>query len=171
MRLAAASTAMKPRSRSRPRRHDLDGEAGDEARRDERHRSPQPDRTIGAAAHGQALERIGLRERHDRRVEHGRQRISKEDRECAGRQADQHESDRADAGADHDRLTQGVAAVGFARGERNAEHADQRWHGDHQSDQRRIDALGLEPDREKRELDAREYEKRDVEGCQPRRET
>ena len=54
--------------------------------------------------------------------------------------------------------TQPAGAVGSARDAGYGENAHEHWDSEHRADHLRVQALGFEPDREKRQLDACHHE-------------
>jgi hypothetical protein len=148
---------------------DIEQEAGAEAADDEGGRAPHAHRAVGAAEAAEPAERVGIRQRHDRRVEHRREYESHRDGNGALRETDRAIADNRASGREHDRQTQGVVPVGAARGDRDREHAHDHRDREHDPDHVGIEAFGREPDRQERQLHAERNEQRGVKQRQPRR--
>ena len=146
---------------------DVEQEAGTEAAGDEGDRAPQAHRAIGPAGSAEPAQCIGVGERHDGRVEGGRERERRHDGHGTLRQSDRAVAQRGRRCRDHDRRAQRIMPVGAARRDRDGE--DPNDHGDrqHDADRADIEPLGREPDRQERQLHADYDEQSRVKSRQP----
>ena len=167
------------RGSDRERRHDepnqltrgdeVEEEARPEAADDEGGGTPKPHRAVGALKPAETAQRIGVGERHDRRVEGGRQRQRHGDGNRALCESHHGVAEHGHRGRDQDRCAQRVVPVGAARCQRDREHAHDHGERERNADRAGIEALGREPERQERQLHAERDEERGVEDREPPR--
>ena len=141
-----------------------------EAADDKGRRSPQPHRTVADAALGQAAQRIGVGQRHQRRVEARSERQGGEDRGDARHQPGGRIAGDCRRRGDGEGAAHRVVPVGDPRRQRNRDDAH-----DHRNREREPDLAGIEPacrepDRQERQLHAERREQRGIEHREPPRE-
>ena len=149
---------------------DIEQDAGAETAGNERGRAPHPHRTVGAADASEPAQRIGVGQRHDRRVEHRGEHERRRDGGGALGYPDHAVAYDRSGGRDHDRHAQGIVPVGVPGRERDREHAHDHRDRQHDSDHVGIEALRGEPDRQEGQLHAERDEQRGVKQRQPPRE-